>query len=613
MLQELVFEVPQVRVDNSVWTWLAREKLENQRLSTAAIVGKCNVKSERIGEKSRIVVYHEEGIQDSPIQVYIHNMNTAKEFKEFDRIGLLNRATPLADDLTPQLHLVSFADLKTYIFTYNVGIPSMNPTDYNFTCTSVRPIEKLVSAGKLGIIRNNIELAFTSDSVQDGDIITFPGDLFNPESNHLPFHMRTVLTSIATHIHDAITVSIQFEGHVYENVSIRPSKTSRMVPFWVRWPHPVTLKPTTIQSVDLKRFLDPATIADEAVNLNIKLIKWRLIPGIEPEKMSSRKFLLLGAGTLGCAVARCLISWGVSNITLVDSGRVSYSNPPRQWLFNLQDAVNNAPKAETAARRLREILPNANVNGIELSIPLPGHPSDLISMDETHAKLHALISSHDVILMLTDSRESRWLPSLMVAATTTSESQPLGISVALGFDSYLIKSQSVGQSNAACYFCNDVNAPSDSTAFRTLDQQCTVTRPGLAAIASCMAVELVATLAQARDGFNSSRTIEDDARISPLGAIPDQIRGFLGTFQSFPAVSEKFDHCVCCSNQVVEAYRQRGIEMVKEVVQDASKLMKISGLEEFTERIEKGQDYGHGFDLLDLQFDEHDEEEEVGA
>ena len=48
-------------------------------------------------------------------------------------------------------------------------------------------------------------------------------------------------------------------------------------------------------------------LADQAVDLNLKLIKWRIAPGLELEKIKDTKCLLLGAGTLGCYVARNLV------------------------------------------------------------------------------------------------------------------------------------------------------------------------------------------------------------------------------------------------------------------------------------------------------------------
>jgi ubiquitin-like modifier-activating enzyme ATG7 len=108
------------------------------------------------------------------------------------------------------------------------------------------------------------------------------------------------------------------------------------------------------------------------------------------------------------------------------------------------------------------------------------------------------------------------------------------MNAALGFDSYLVMrhglpSQRVASdasdplhgSRLGCYFCNDIVAPMDvsgwkwfagalltndwnhcsfvlsqSLSDRTLDQMCTVTRPGLAAIASATAVELMVSVLQ---------------------------------------------------------------------------------------------------------------------
>lgn len=53
-----------------------------------------------------------------------------------------------------------------------------------------------------------------------------------------------------------------------------------------------------------------------------------------------------------------------------------------------------------------------------MSIPMPGHPvptqEELSVLDDCRL-LHDLIDSHDAVFLLTDTRESRWLPTLLCA------------------------------------------------------------------------------------------------------------------------------------------------------------------------------------------------------
>ena len=66
-----------------------------------------------------------------------------------------------------------------------------------------------------------------------------------------------------------------------------------------------------------------------------------------------------------CACALCVLltsclsqGWGVRTITLVDSARVSFSNPVRQPLFDFEDCLNGGkPKAACAAEKLKKIFP----------------------------------------------------------------------------------------------------------------------------------------------------------------------------------------------------------------------------------------------------------------
>ncbi|KAM4651994.1 ubiquitin-like modifier-activating enzyme ATG7 [Discoglossus pictus] len=238
--------------------------------------------------------------------------------------------------------------------------------------------------------------------------------------------------------------------------------------------------------VNLSECMDPKRLAESSVDLNLKLMRWRLVPTLDLEKVISAKCLLLGAGTLGCNVARTLMGWGVRHITFVDNAKISYSNPVRQPLYEFEDCLSGGKsKALAAAEKLQKIFPGVNTRGYNMSIPMPGHPVSF-SEETMHQarkdveKLEGLIAEHDVIFLLMDTRESRWLPTVIAASQ-----HKLVINAALGFDTFVVmrhglkkprqeadaesSSDLLGSSlfcnipgyKLGCYFCNDVVAPGD--------------------------------------------------------------------------------------------------------------------------------------------------------
>ena len=123
--------------------------------------------------------------------------------------------------------------------------------------------------------------------------------------------------------------------------------------------HKGKLAPTV---VDLKATQDKSALASRAARLNLELMRWRALPDLDTALLESTSCLLIGAGTLGCYVSRCLLAWGVRNITFIDGGVVSMSNPVRQSLFEFEDS--GKPKAECAAERLQRILPSVMSKGV---------------------------------------------------------------------------------------------------------------------------------------------------------------------------------------------------------------------------------------------------------
>lgn len=354
---------------------------------------------------------------------------------------------------------------------------------------------------------------------------------------------------------------------------------------------------------DLAPLMDPARLADTAVDLNLKLMRWRLMPSLQLEKISSTKCLLLGAGTLGCHVARCLMGWGVRHITFLDSSRVSFSNPVRQPLYTFKDCLEGGkPKAQCAADRLKEIFPGVISKGYTMSIPMPGHPvapSSEAQVSKDVELLEQLMAEHDVTFLLMDSRESRWLPTVIGARLGKTV-----INAALGFDTYVVMRHGIrtsGSSSPAascsetkegddpfykvpeelgCYFCNDVVAPVDSLRDRTLDQQCTVTRPGLSAIAGATSVELLISLLHHPSGPRAPADLSDSPGSTELGCTPHQIRGFLNGFRNLLLVGRAYEKCTACSDTILQKYGAEGTEFLFRVFNSPSFLEDVTGLTE---------------------------------
>ncbi|KAJ1361437.1 hypothetical protein KIN20_020683 [Parelaphostrongylus tenuis] len=294
------------------------------------------------------------------------------------------------------------------------------------------------------------------------------------------------------------------------------------------------------------------------------------------------------------------MGWGVKNITFLDNSTVSYSNPVRQSLSEFEDARRSRSKAETAATALQRIYPCIEANAVCLTVPMPGHTiseSEEDALERDITVIDELVANHEVVFLALDSREARWLPTVLAT-----KHGKMAFSVALGFDNYVVirhgvKSHEKGvksgfehlsaqegtvipYSDLACYFCSDVTAPGNSTIDRTLDQQCTVSRAGLSMIASGIAVEMLASVLQYHDPLAAPANIGDRTILRPYWVrLPHQVRGYLSRFSQMTPCVRRFEKCVACGCTVVHEYVTRGAEFVKEVMNCPSYLEKLTGLD----------------------------------
>lgn len=192
-----------------------------------------------------------------------------------------------------------------------------------------------------------------------------------------PYHWKSFVLDVE--IKPSASASASTDSSISQPLSFGSQFCEKMPPV-VGWERNNKGKLLPRQT-NLSSFLDARKVMDAAVDLNLKLMRWRVLPNLDLSKIQNTKVLLVGSGTLGCNVARGLLAWGIKHFTFIDNGRVSYSNPVRQSLFTFDDCAEGGKyKAHAAAQALKKIYPGVTTKGYVMSVPMPGHEASTPQM-----------------------------------------------------------------------------------------------------------------------------------------------------------------------------------------------------------------------------------------
>lgn len=113
------------------------------------------------------------------------------------------------------------------------------------------------------------------------------------------------------------------------------------------------------------------------------------------EKLAASRVVLFGCGALGTVIAGTLVRAGVGFLRICDRDFIEVDNLQRQILFDENDIAENLPKAQAAARKLREINSQVVVDPHVVDV----NPTNIME----------LAQGADLLLDGTDNFETRFL------------------------------------------------------------------------------------------------------------------------------------------------------------------------------------------------------------
>lgn len=166
-----------------------------------------------------------------------------------------------------------------------------------------------------------------------------------------------------------------------------------------------------------------------------------------PEPHPETRFVIIGAGGLGCPVLLNLLAAGAKRILILDDDIVDTSNLQRQVLYTVGDV--GAPKADAARRHLRRRAPAAEIEA----------RAEALSVGQVPAFVERL-APHELVLECTDAPAIKFALNdaclgrrqLVIGGVAGWRGQVLAVS----------PNSSTGDPLGACYRCIYEGPPADA-------------------------------------------------------------------------------------------------------------------------------------------------------
>uniref|UniRef100_A0A915LL84 Ubiquitin-like modifier-activating enzyme Atg7 N-terminal domain-containing protein n=1 Tax=Meloidogyne javanica TaxID=6303 RepID=A0A915LL84_MELJA len=385
-------------IDPLFWNEVNRLKINEWKLDESPKTIHCNLTFHGSQSSDSLLCFDHESLKNVSednvkINSGIYNvegtfllLNTKKAFLELDRTILLKN--------------IAETDVKNFAYYFWNCIPALLfPENIHQTSQFELPkielhslaFEFLVSNnGKPFILTNDQKALKLEELIEqkspDDFLFVFPNPSEVQEKFGWP--LRNLLAAIAYLKPTWSKLRVFSLTRLYQNSFISTlfwdiiKNEIETIPKCVGWERTSSDK-LIYRSVDLKFMLDPINVGfhqidimEQSVDLNLKLIRWRQAPSISLDKFTSLRILLVGAGTLGCNIARALLA-GLS-------------------------------KADAAANALRRIYPKVEAKGIHMKVPMPGYPFSDEEEDNVRQSCNQLeecIKNCDVLFLVMDSRE----------------------------------------------------------------------------------------------------------------------------------------------------------------------------------------------------------------